>query len=550
MDNKIKEFLRGYVPLVVVLVLLLFLANPSMFQNNLYSNSPNSFHASDAYAHLAYINDVIEVGNYNHEAQFYIGFTGDKLSPREPPLMLFYVAFLTNLLGIPSYVAAVFGLLLGILLSISIVYILIKKFSPSWAIAFLPTTLFLFTFPFSALINWGFWKACFMYFILITGFILFFSEWDKKKTALFVVLLASLIMASPALLPYFLMIFLLKLILEKSCWKNNFKLMVVGGVASLIITFHYFMNYSLARTASGENKILDMLGYQQGYHLYSANAYASHFGIVWYLSLIGFAYGLYWIFKNWKERESYKFKLYALFSFFFIVFLLPAIGITRIYQFRLVWPLFVAVLIGLSIYLLINLIKEPLKKIKIEMLTTSLIISGVLLVGLFYSLTFSQDNHSITSEEYWQVVTYVHDNTPQNSTILVIDSILSQNSVLLNLNRKLFYYESEQIKEAIKNNLQINNSPSHYYCAIPEKSRDGFKIYSTGDLVKECEQRRDQVIPPCAFDYLFINKQFASEAEMKLVQDFVEEIDQTQFQKIQEGQVLLLKNLKVCPSEI
>ncbi len=116
MEQKHKEWLN-YLPLIAVIIVIFYLVNPLFFQHTFYPSSPSNLLANDAYAHLAYINDVIEVGNYNHESQFYVGFSGDQVSPREPPLMLFYVAFIKNYLGIPSYAAAQFGLLLGIVLA-------------------------------------------------------------------------------------------------------------------------------------------------------------------------------------------------------------------------------------------------------------------------------------------------------------------------------------------------------------------------------------------------------------------------------------------------
>ena len=547
MEQKHKEWLN-YLPLIAVIIVIFYLVNPLFFQHTFYPSSPSNLLANDAYAHLAYINDVIEVGNYNHESQFYVGFSGDQVSPREPPLMLFYVAFIKNYLGIPSYAAAQFGLLLGIVLAISILYVLIKKYSLSWALGFLPATLFLFTFPFIAGITWGFWKAYFMYFILATALIFFLTELNKSRAALLVVVLSALILASPALLMFFLFLLFLKLLLEWPKLKQNFFTLLVTGLVTLTITIHYFLNYSVARTEGGtETKFLETLGIIGHYNLYAANPYASHFGWVWYIALIGFAYGIFWLVQNFKEKESYKYRLFTLSSYFFAIFLLPAVGITRIYQFRLVWPLFLALSVGLVIYLLVTLLK---KKVAVSGTLLAAGISLVLFLILFFTLSFPTTNYSITSPEQWEAYTYLHDQTPKDATLLLIDPIMSQNSVALMANRKIHYFDAERFAKMVAENKTLLNYPSWYYCAYPEKSREGFKIYSTLDLKKKCEDAREKIVPLCAFDYLFMNKQFSSQQQIPLVQEFLSSINQSNWEKIKDSQqVLLLKNNKVCVGE-
>ncbi|MEK6939057.1 MAG: hypothetical protein AABX04_08515 [Nanoarchaeota archaeon] len=547
MDTDKKNSWWGYLPLVALIVVAFSVANPYLFQNSLDSSSPNSYHANDAYAHLAYIVDVLKVGNYNHEAQFYIGFNGAELSPREPPLLFFYIGFLSNLLRIQPHVAALFGLFLGLILAISTIYIILKKYSLTWAIAFLPLTLFLFTFPFSALITWGFWKACTMYFILVTSLMFFVSKLDWKKVPLLVILVSSLILASPALLPYFLLLLGIKLILEKKEFKTNLYLLAAAGISTLIITFHYFLNYSLARTATGQNKIMDMLGFMKGYELYGANAYASHFGMWWYMALIGFVYALIYLFQDYKNREAYNFKVMILFLLLFIIFLLPAIGVTRIYQFRLLWPLFVAVLAGLAIYLGLTFAKK-VKNFSIEW--GAVVISAILIIGMLNYLPFSKTNQAITSSEQWDAYIYVHQQTPKNSTLLLVDSVMSQESIMLSSGRRLYYYAVWEMQKMLENKDEIKDTPPAFYCAIPEKSRTGFSIHTNEKLIQWCKEKQGKNIPSCAYDYIYINKQFSSQAQVDLMKNFIGSINMSNFEKVKEGaQVLLLKNKQICTNK-
>ena len=547
MDTDKKSLWLSYLPLVALILIAFLIVNPYLFQSSLDSPSPNSYYANDAYAHLAYIIDVIEVGNYNHESQFYIGFNGAQLSPREPPLMFFYIAFLSNLLGIQPHVAALLGLFLGLILTISTFYIILRKYSLTWAIAFLPVALFMFTHPFSALITWGFWKACTMYFILITSLVFFVSKLEWKAVLLFIIVISSLILSSPALLPYFLILFGLKLILEKTNWKRNFLIFAVSGITTLIITIHYFLNYSLARTSTGQNKIMEMLGFMKGYELYGANAYASHFGIWWYVALIGFVLALVYLFQHYKSRDNYNFKVILMFSLFFVIFLLPTVGVTRIYQFRLLWPLFVAIFVGLAIYLGLALVKK-LKSFPTKI--GALVISAVLIMGMLSYLPFPETNNSITSEEQWNAYMYLHYQTPKNSTLLVIDPVRPQERIMLSSGKRLYYYASGEFQKMLENNTEIKDMPVSFYCAIPEKSRTGLKIYTNEKLILWCNSKRGRIIPICAYNYVYINKQFSSQAQVNLMQNFISSLDAGNFEKVKEGpQVLLLKNSRVCENE-
>ncbi len=66
-------------------------------------------------------------------------------------------------------------------------------------------------------------------------------------------------------------------------------------------------------------------------------------------------------------------------------------------------------------------------------------------------------------------------------------------------------------------------------------------------MVKECEENREKNVPPCTFDYILINKQFQNQEQVNLVQEFISELDITNYQMIKESQqTLLLKNNKVC----
>lgn len=548
MEINKKSLWWGYLPLVALIAVAFLVVNPYLFQNSLDSSSPNSYHANDAYAHLAYIVDVLEVGNYNHESQFYVGFNGAQLSPREPPLLFFYIGFLSNLLGIQPHVAALFGLFLGLILAISTIYIILKKYSLTWAILFLPVTLFLFTFPFSALITWGFWKACTMYFILTTSLVFFVSKLDWKKAPLLAILTSSIILASPALLPYFLLLLVLKLILEKLVWKKNFYILAVSGITTLIITIHYFLNYSLARTATGQNKIANLFGFVQGYELYGANAYTSHFGIWWWIALIGFAYALIYLVQHYKDKETYNYKNVLLFSLIFIVFLLPAIGVTRIYQFRLLWPLFVAVFVGLALYLGLTLAKK-VKSFPTEW--GAVIISVILIIGMFSYLPFSKTNQSITSNEQWDAYTYVHQQAPKDATLLVVDSVMYQEQVMLSSGRKAYYYAPGQFQKALESKIEIKDLPPGFYCAIPERSREGlFNVHTNEQLTQWCKDKQGKVIPSCAYDYIYINKQVSSQAQADLLQNYINSLEMVNFEKVKEGQqVLLLKNNKVCENK-
>jgi hypothetical protein len=534
-----------YAPLIVLIILIFVLINPSFFQSNFEAKSPNSLLAGDAYGGVSYIYDIDRMGNFNQESQFILGFTGGKVTLREMPLFFIYGTFLYNLLGIEPYVAIFLGLLLGMILSISIFYIIIKKQSFTWAVFFLPCTLFLFTFPFIAGITWGIWKSYFMYFILATSFLFFLTRFTKERAVIFIIIWSSLILTHPSLLIYFLALFLIKIIVEKQDLKRNISTLFISGIITLTITLHYFLNYAIVSAEPGgtKEKILGLIGAHGSYHLYAANPYTSHFGFFWYIALAGFAYSLFYLFQNIKKRETFKFKLFSLFSLFFIIFLLPVVGLTRINQFRLVWPLYVSVFVGLVIYLLFKIIKD---KFKIKNKFAIFIIYLILLVGLVNYLQFSKTNYSITNEEQWDTYMFINENTNTNATLLLINPVSSQNE-FQPINRKLRYYDLERFSKATQTDTSLTNLYSKFVCDPPKKTRDGFKIYSNEEMVKECEENREKNVPPCTFDYILINKQFQNQEQVNLVQEFISELDITNYQMIKESQqTLLLKNNKVC----
>lgn len=547
---KVENSWWGYFPLIIIIVIIFVILNSAFFQNTFYSPMPNSLHASDAYQDLAYLNDLVEVGNYNRESQFIIGFTGDTVSPIEPPLKVFYLAFISNLLGIPTYAAALFGLLLGTILSIGIIYTILKKCSFVWAMGYLPVTLFLFTFPFIAGITWGFWKAYFMFFVLTIAFLFFLTKLTPVKLAMFVITISGIFLASPAIFIFVLLLFVIKVLLEWSELKKNLLLSAISGIIIVILIFNFLLTFLVVREQQGSliQKILYSVGFQKGYHLYSATPYASNFGLFWYVAIFGFIYAHFYLFNNFKNRNNYKFKMSLLFVFFFIIFLLPSLGVTRVYQFRLVWPLYVSVFIGLIFYLSVTYIQKQLK------VNNLIITSGIVFLfftgGMLFYLEFPKSNQSLTSLEQWDAYMYLKENTSKIALILVIEPAMAQNGILMVINRRVRYLDMDSFSNAARIGSNLGKVNPKFNCLIREKRHEGLKVFSNTELIRWCEAEQKKVYSICSYDYILIDKQFLDQQQVKLTQDFIESINITNFSVIKNGQVLLLENKRVCKNEI
>ncbi len=524
-----------YLPLCIVLFLGFYLLAAPFFGNTFYLQRPSNLLAGDAYWHLFILGSVIEVGNYNFEPDALEGFTGEKLAPVEPPLVFYYSAFLANLLGIPSYVALQFGLLLGISLAFSAVYILFARYDFRLATAISPFFIIALSYPFIAGITWGFWKAYLSFLLFFFSLLLFPVRFTNGSLCLYALLLAAIMLSHPAIMPYAVIVLLLKVWLTPEDRTGSGLLKAAGVLAAAAaLSVMFLLNYSKREGVSGATlagKVPELLGYAPDYHLFGATPFAAHFGVVWPLSLLGFALAVYFMLKLMAEKK-YLFRILALFSFLFLVFFMPLLGFGRVYQFRLVWPVVVSVFAGLPAYVLLR----PVAKGRAWPFFAAFLVALYALLS-FGGLALPEGNSSLFTDEAWSAYKFVAEKTPQSSKVLIVDPVLTQDALVFYTKRYTRFLDYSSFEEMARDGTPIEEKEKKMLCSLAETTRKN-------EITKKaCEARK---MRPCEFDYLLLNLQVRGEGDLKLMNGFLQSLG-NRYGKVAGGQqAIVLENSGVC----
>ncbi len=341
--------------IIFLLFVSFFMISP-IFGHSLTHNAPAGFQAKDAYWHLAYEERILREGNYvSTPADMVNGNAG--LVAIQPPWLYYSVASISSVLGVaPWDVNQVF--LVGLmLLSMLIVYGLIRLIHVNAAIFSLPMMLFVFSFPFIAAFTWGqhLYIAGMFFLILSIALILQLSRLQHKWMVMILLGLSvgALNLVHPSELIYFLAIYgLIGLIW---IWDRRWKdigFCVGGGLIGILISIGYLLIFSQTWIADGSDPIKfnhiitsDNFGF--------ASIHYTHFGYWWWIILIGVGLSLVAIVRHNKNAE-----MYAAFVGFFLIGFGTYLNQWRAYQYRFLWPMVLAFFVGVAVYQVVTFLTQ------------------------------------------------------------------------------------------------------------------------------------------------------------------------------------------------
>lgn len=544
--KRLLAFARnGYLPLAAVCLIGFFLVSEPFFNRTFYTEKPNNLLASDAYEHLLYVESIRDVGNYNYEPGEMVAFVKERLTPREPPLQMYYSAFLGNLLGIPSYVAAQFGLLLALFAAFSSVYILLARYDFRLAAVVSPFFLLSFNFPFIAGITWGFWKVYFSALLFFFSLLLFPVKFRGGALFLWALLLGAIFVSHPTLLIYGILVLLLRFLLYgEDRGRSGLLKFVAIGMAAAALSSVYLLDFIASRNVSGgtqDSGILEYLKAERGYNIMGPSTpLAGHFGYLWYLALLGFGLAVFFAFRLRREK-NYFFRVLVLLSFVFAILAAGPSFFGRVYQFRLVWPVIAAVFLGFPVYVLLKSL-PPIKGKTWPYLAVFLL--SLYLLFALNALNPSQGDYSILSGEQWAAYRFVAEKTPKDAKVLVVDPTLTQGAVLFNTRRYTRHLDGWMFDEIVRDGTEVADKETGIVCSPPENIRKGFSIVPNNVTKAACERKNTSI---CEFDYILTTLQVKREAEVGLLNRFFASLDPARYEVAYKGkQAIVLRNREVC----
>lgn len=523
-----------WVFIIIIFFLGFLIINPFFFKNSINHDSPQGYLAGDAYWHTAFIKYVMEKGKYSQEPDFITGNNPEKVTTMEPPFLFYVSSIMSQITGMNYYDAPIFLLVLFLLGTMLCLGFLLKSIHPYLPIVAAPAFLLLFLFPFLAAMSWGFWKFYISALLLMVTVVVFITyKLDFKLSIFLGILFGAMLISHPTNAFYFVLLmgalFCYDAISSKKINFKNAGLMTMTGLIGLIVGFDYLMNFYAARLG-GQAQLSSAA--QSGYTLYGANAYFSSLGIIGWISVLGI---LSLILIKDKEKKRTLFLLFC----FYLLFFGPLIGIDRIYQLRLIWPIAIATFFGMAFILLFNVIPF-LKKYAVWFAIAIFVIfaSSVFFVNFEKNSKIGDQTVSLIDDSYWQGIT-VANNLDVNN-ILVIDPTMTQSSIILNINKTVRYLERQDVLD----NKSILESQK-IFCAIPLAQRTGFfEIKNNTEGQKYCSA------PPlniCKYDYSLIHLSIENQEEKDWLETQINTLINANFTTYwRNNTAVILKNNEVC----
>lgn len=538
--GKIKEYTLKYswITLVITLILIFLLLNPIFFKSKVVHNAPQGYLAGDSYWHLAYITYLNEKGYYTEEPGFTTGYNPSSINTMEPPLFFYAAAAISWAMGIPAYDASVLLLFLAVACAVCALYLLASRLHRLLPYFALPPVILLAVFPFYSGISWGFWKfylAGTMLFVSIA--ILLLTEKNFKQSVLLGLMLCSLIITHITMALYLSIViafsYIYDLIYDRWPIKKALKELLYPALAGIIgfgLSIDYLIEFYLARIAG--NSIISSAT-NVGYTLYGANPYVSHLGIIFWIALAGITAGA--LFVGSDDRRKRKIIIVSL--MFFLLMLGPLVGYDRIYQFRLLWPLYIALCFGLAFLLPAKFLGEKLSPFLAIAVFIGL--SAYLFISNSQMTVEIGDNtYSLVEPPYWEAIAMLSGES--GAKVFLIDPTLTQSAVTYNIYQYVRYLDQA---DYLSNNSVLGSS--NYNCVPPNKIRTGFLSFVDNTISGPYCQKDHMEL--CKFDYFLLHTALSDQAQYNWL---VEQLRILQGMNLsvywQKPEALILKNQAVC----
>ncbi|MFC1769298.1 hypothetical protein ACFLZX_06070 [Nanoarchaeota archaeon] len=527
-----------FAPLIVILLVFAYIGNNYYFSGTSDQEYPRTYLAGDTYWDQLRIDHVQMEGSYNQQAKVLLGFHPFPFTTADGPILYYTTNWLVNLLNVESHVAIHILHLFALFLEVSLIFIILLRINRLWAWLSLPVMIIALQFPFIAGINWGLWKSYYSYFIFF--FLLYFYpfEFDRKVIAGYIIAFGALLLTQPFMAPYALILLIFSIFSKGGKVFDNVKKIAIIGVATTLMFIEYAFRYFATNLKpDGGGNVAQLFGIAE-YSLFGANSSYTHFGFWFWISLVGFVIGFFYLVQNLDKIKEYKFQALTVLLFVFVLYNLNFI-VQRFMQFRFTWPIFIGVFIGFLFYNIIRLLPKNIPRDVVG-------IAGfiILLLIVFQPGDFPETTHSIISPDLFKSQMYIKDNTPEDTTVLLVDPNVDQvKSTLINW-RHIRFVDRVDFLTLPNLGYDLSNVTTKRACQIPPYLKQGFSLKENVWTDNLC---LDKKVELCQNDYIILHMAFRDQGQADIMKTLVEKLSTDEFETVFSTKTTaVIKNKNKC----
>lgn len=531
LESKHLEFFC----ILFFLGLLLYTGMATIMDFRLYHEAPYGYSASDAFWDLAQQMFLQDSGNYRYMPYYMRAGFKDTVG-FHMPIFGHLVVLFSHASGLPVHDANLIIPFIFSIVSAMIFYIIMRNFNKNIAVISLALAVFLYIRNFTIVYLWGIWDI-----IVASSFVLA-SMWALDRLeikhssvllGIFTAAVALTHITEAAYLALFIVIFVVIKLLRKKMKFSDIKKIFVAGILSLILAFYYLpiFRYGYGRTGSDFSfRITKPERY---------DVIINHFGVSLFLIVIGAVIAVYIV----LTKEKYFAPLAGLFLLFagytnFIGDFGP-----RAMQIRYMWPVYLSVFFGISIYFMLKL------AIKNWKLYFSVIISIILAIAFVKAYHTATPQQGLMDDEHWKAFTWVWKNTDPDSRILFFyGDPYTQEAVVFTTKRTGYRVDFDDFTNTLK-----NKTIKRYYTLNVAAADDGELQYRISFFkygYHFLEANTSDYFGPldiCKFDYYVFDK--VSRQPILVQYNFLIANDLLKKEFItkafENNEVIILKNNKV-----
>jgi len=524
------------------LVFILFLRIGQPWSHTLSHTYPKYFNANDNFLNSEFSDYVKNTGNYAFNPSYTAGGYKDVVGYL-PPVLYHLSAMVSYLTGLETYVTTYLVVMFMLCSGYLLIYFAIRRVNETLALLSLPFMLGVFSFAFEIAYALGLWIFLTGSFFLM-AFIWCMENFDRKYSFLLLALFLSGMALGHASELIFAVIFLVFYIVAKFLMegfdKKEIKNLILSIVffaavsAYYLIVFYFTWMKTNPFTLSAMERPVFAPNLGVGFESFGATQFLLYAGI------------LFFFFIFLLKEDSEKLKVRGMSPVILSAIFLLVMGFTnyigfgvRAFQTRILWPVYLAILMGLAIYF----IPAHFKKWRFRY---AYLISGILLISFFASHLGQLQGGGIITQGVWDGFEWIAENTPEDSRVYhFYDKPMIQSYSLFSSKRLSFMVDINDYTEALINQIIKGDYMSKMSVLKDTKLPYRNSLFSYGYHADESDFR-DQEINMWDMDYYFFavsdpNPENALILYNKVVRGFL--LNQTWIEEVYlNNEVSILKN--------
>lgn len=497
--------------ILIVFFAVMLLAGPGMlFANSIAHDFPYAYFASDSFQHQIRAESIKDMGDFRYEAD-YISKGLENAVGRYPPVLYHLAVIFSHASGIEVYDSIYFMVAFFAIVSVFVMYLIIRDFNRNVALLSLPIFLLIFSSPVSSGFLWGHWPS-----ILSQSFLMLFfwsmMRVDLGKSFVFIGILLSAIFLAHSSEFVFAILFLGLFFLAKAVGKKfgmkDIKTMLLAFLVFSILVFYYIPVF-LGTWVKAQPYSFGIDAVWDG----NPGFYIAGFGLLLIPILIGIAF-------SFQKIKEIHISLIIAFAMLLAGFLNYAGFQLRSFQIRFFWPIYLAVFFGFGIYILF---KIAVREVRPAHAIAMSIIMVFLLLGIFNIPGMMQTDvqtipyipqlspapgQGLMDSLHWESLEWLAENTAQDAKVYFFyGDIYSQDALLRNSKRVHSQVDPDDFVKALQDRevkrIYITETPGDTGGSI--SIRESF--FRLSEHPKSLEPGfgfKEQDV--CSFDYLVFDR--------------------------------------------